>query len=1078
MAEGILFNLAGDVVEGLASLAAQELGVAWGFKDEINKLSKTASVIRAVLRDAEDHRNHNNHQLTLWLKELKDVLYDVEDLLDDFSTEALRRKLVAGNDTVKEVRLFFSKSNQLAYSLKMGHKVKALRERLDAIVADRANFHLTNHPLELPIEVRERDQTHSFVRAQEIIGRDYDKKKIVKLLLESKAKENVSIVPIVGIGGLGKTTLAKMLFNDENVVKHFELKMWVCVSEKFELKVIVQNISEAATESKPDKELQMQTLQNRLRDNIDGKKYLLVLDDVWNDDLEKWHSLKTLLLDGAKGSWIVVTTRSEAVARITGTVSSHLLRGLSRSESWSLLKQMACKEESLESNGSRLKAIGMEIADKCGGVPLALRAIGRVLYKKAEVEWVKVKDNVHKYIARPESGILPILKLSYDHLPPHLKQCFAYCSLIPKDTKFGVKRLIRYWMAQGFIQPTSGNDGDLEDVGHEYFKDLLWRYFFQADEEDEDSGNVECFIMHDLMHDLACSVAATECCVASLEAENVNERTRHASFEDRLYFSHGIPTTLLKATRVRSFIQINSGHMDLSFNQKKGGHMGQSTCSALISNFKYLRNLDLSSLAIKKLPHSIGELKHLRDLDLSGNRDIRKLPGSLCRLQNLQTLDLFGCWSLENLPSKTSRLVSLMHLNIRQCTNLCYMPRGLGKLTCLQTLCKFVVGKKKGREVCGLRELQGLNNLKGELGVSCLENAGIPELGSTYLKDKLNLKSLEFKWSRWSWTRREDEMVLECLQPPPNLEILKVEGYAGTKLSSWLSSMTMMNVTQLTLKNCTKCKHLPPLHRLSSLKLLKLSRLVALENVSETEMQKELFSAKPTTIFFPSLEELWIRDCPNLKGWWRPGDVGEASNAQRPCFPCLSELHIYMCPNLTSMPLFPSIETLYLKETRWKPLIQPTIKMKSATLKLAPSSSCSIFTPFCKLETLWLKDMEELDSLPDEFLQNLTSLWDLRIERCFNLTSMPEGMHCLTSLKHLKISTCPQLRERCRRDIGADWPNISHIQRISIDSTWFNRVRREGNSNGFQEIWQPNSADNGERNTSAASCVNSSSIED
>ncbi|MFQ6667527.1 hypothetical protein Gotur_033510 [Gossypium turneri] len=143
MAKGILFNLAGDVVEGLASLAAQEHGVAWGFKNEINKLSKTAL-----------------------LKELKDVLYDVEDLLDDFSTKALRRKLVAGNDTVKEVRLLFSKSNQLTYSLKMGHKVKALRQILDAIVANRANFYLTNHPLEPPIEVRERDQTHSFVRAQ------------------------------------------------------------------------------------------------------------------------------------------------------------------------------------------------------------------------------------------------------------------------------------------------------------------------------------------------------------------------------------------------------------------------------------------------------------------------------------------------------------------------------------------------------------------------------------------------------------------------------------------------------------------------------------------------------------------------------------------------------------------------------------------------------------------------------------------------------------------------------------------------------------------------------------------------
>ncbi|MFQ6667528.1 hypothetical protein Gotur_033511 [Gossypium turneri] len=178
--------------------------------------------------------------------------------------------------------------------------------------------------------------------------------------------------------------------------------------------------------NKPDKELQMQTLQNSLRGNIDGKKYVLVLDDVWNDDLEKWFSLKTLLLDGANGS-------------------------LSRNESWSLLKQMACKEESLESNDSHLKAIRIEIAEKCGGVPLTLREIGR---------------------------------LSYDHLPSHLKQCFAYYSLIPKDTNFRVKRLIRYWMAQGFIQRTSGNDDDLEDAGHDYFKDLLWRNFFQADEED------------------------------------------------------------------------------------------------------------------------------------------------------------------------------------------------------------------------------------------------------------------------------------------------------------------------------------------------------------------------------------------------------------------------------------------------------------------------------------------------------------------------------------------------------------------------------------------------------------------
>ena len=185
------------------------------------------------------------------------------------------------------------------------------------------------------------------MRAEEIIGRDDDKKKITDLLLQSKPEENVSVVPIIGIGGLGKTTLAKMVFQYKNIGEHFQLKMWVCVSEKFELKVIVEKIIEAATGSKPD--LQMETLQNRLRDIINGKKYLLVLDDVWNEDRGKWLNLRDLLLGGASGSWIVITTRSELVAKSTGTVSPHVLKGLSNSQSWSLLKQMAFEEQSQES---------------------------------------------------------------------------------------------------------------------------------------------------------------------------------------------------------------------------------------------------------------------------------------------------------------------------------------------------------------------------------------------------------------------------------------------------------------------------------------------------------------------------------------------------------------------------------------------------------------------------------------------------------------------------------------------------------------------------------------------------------
>ncbi|XVF37649.1 hypothetical protein REPUB_Repub20aG0027800 [Reevesia pubescens] len=686
----------------------------------------------------------------------------------------------------------------------------------------------------------------------------------------------------------------------------------------------------------------------------------------------------------------------------------------------------------------------MEIVEKCRGVPLALRAIVKVLIKRTEVEWwLKVKNNVFKYMTQPESGILPILKLSYEHLSPPLRQCFAYCSLIPKGAKFSMKDLIILWMAQGYIQLQS-RDEDPKDVGREYFMDLFWRSFFQVAKKD-DLGNLVSSTMHDPMHDLACSVAGTEFCIASLEAENVNEKTRHVSFKDELDSSWKIPSTLLKANRVRTFIPFISGNLD------------SSTCSALMYRFKYLRVLYLKFLEIEKLPHSIGKLKHLRALSLAGSNikklpsslsrlqnlqsldlrmcsNIKKLPSSLSRLQNLQTLDLDWCDRLEELPRKTTRLVSLRHLRVVRCRQLAYMPCGLGQLTCLQTLTNFVVGKT-GRGVGQLRELNGLNNLKGELHIESLQNA-IPEPGFCCLKEKLNLKSLELSWSENLRRRQDDkddainvkdEMVFECLQPHPNLEKLKVYGYLGGKISSWLSSIT--NITELILENCDECKHLPPLHQLCSLKVIRLSGLQVLENVSEIENQNELSSTESTTIFLPSLEELSIEYCPNLKGWWRSTDVGEASNAQLPCFPYLSVLYIESLPNLTSMPLFPSVRKMTLKKTSWKP-VQQTMKLKRTTSE-APSSS-SLFAPFSKLTDLVLGEIGDLDSLQEEFLKNLTSLRFLEIESCINLASIPEGMQRLTSLTELRIIDCPQLRERCGRDIGVDWPNIAHIKDISI----------------------------------------------
>ncbi|KAG4178023.1 hypothetical protein ERO13_A10G015660v2 [Gossypium hirsutum] len=239
-------------------------------------------------------------------------------------------------------------------------------------------------------------------------------------------------------------------------------------------------------------------------------------------------------------------------------------------------------------------------------------------------------------------------------------------------------------------------------------------------------------------------------------------------------------------------------------------------------------------------------------------------------------------------------------------------------------------------------------------------------------------------------------------------------------MSSWLSSIT--NLSELILDGFANCQHLPPLHQLYSLKVIRLSRLEALENVSETEMQEELVSGKSTTIFFPSLEELQIDDCPNFKGWWK-GDVGEASNPHLPCFPCLSRLTINHCPNLTTMPLFPSVTELELKNTSSKPF-QETMKLKLTKIE-APSS---ILDPRSRLEYLYIDEVKDLGSMSS--LHQLYSLKVIRLSRLEALenvskTEMQEELVSgksttifFPSLEELQIDDCPNLKGWWKGDVG------------------------------------------------------------
>jgi hypothetical protein len=305
--------------------------------------------------------------------------------------------------------------------------------------------------------------------------------------------------------------------------------------------------------------LQLNTLVNDLKKEIDGKRYLLVLDDVWNDDSLKWDDLKGLLLNGARGSRILVTTRGKKVADVAKTIEPYFLSGLNEEESWSLFRRKAF-EKGQEPENLRIREIGKEIVGKCKGIPLAIKTIGSILcFRKTEEDWLSFKNNEFSKVDQKENDILPTLRLSYDHLPSNLKQCFAYCSLYPKDYMINKEALIQQWMAQGFIKLSDENQC-IEDVGHEYFTDLLWRSFFQEVEED-DWGNIK-FKIHDLMHDLAILVAGLENRTCGINGESVVEKTHHMSFGFHLTSSSQIPNSLSKVGRMRTFLLPNQPFMD------------------------------------------------------------------------------------------------------------------------------------------------------------------------------------------------------------------------------------------------------------------------------------------------------------------------------------------------------------------------------------------------------------------------------------------------------------------------------------------------------------------------------------
>ncbi|XP_060975067.1 putative disease resistance protein RGA3 [Cannabis sativa] len=974
MAEGVLFDLAASLIEMLGSAAFEEARLLCGVKDEFQKLVGTIEVIKGVLLDAEEKMAVDN-QVKAWLKQLGDVFIFADDLVDKFHTEPLQRRLMSGNKFTRQVRLFFSSSNQLVFRFKVGHKIKDIREKLYDIRAISNNFQLTIRPIEtIVVRGSSMRETYSYVREEEVIGREDEKREIIQKLVEMDFGEDVSFIPIVGIGGLGKTTLAQYVFNDERVQKHFESKMWVCVSDVFDVKLLVGKIVNSNASNS------LENLQNELRSKLSGKKYLLVLDDVWNENGEEWHKLEMLLKCGGKGSRVLVTTRSEMVARITqSTVGPIKVKGLSEDMSWSLFKRMTFKKGQEPVEGSKEMELGMEVVKKCKGVPLAIRTIGRLLQQRlwqsgdSQKELSKFLNSEFAKIDQNENDILPTLKLSYNHLPSHLKHCFAYCRLFPKDHIIDVRELIQLWMAQGFIKHSDDKSQCLEEIGYEYFINLLWRSFFQEPKTDE-FGDIRTCKIHDLMHDLAIKVAGSNSVIIDRNSDIFDEKCLHVSL---VYFDLETNYSL----EIFEFFSQQKRLRTLLLHSCKG--LSFSKLEDFLSNFKCLRALSVPSMKIEVLPRNLCELEHLRYLNLSGNSELKVLPSSFIRLQNLQTLNLKNCNRLVRLPHNMNKLVNLRHLMIGGCNILREMPPEFGYMSSLHTLDRFVAS-----ESSGVHELSNLiNNLNGSLTIEGLWRTTNYSASKTTSKrviceGKHNLHSLTLQCN----ILEDNEMAIERLQPPSNLKVLHMSHFDGVRLGGWDSSLN--NLVKLELNLCGQCQYLPKLDQLRYLEELKIKWVKAEYMCSSGE--DDDFDAN---LFFPSLVTLQIEYCFNLKWWWWKKEVD--GNKIR-SFPRLSNLSIYHCSHLTSMPLFPTIEKVEL-HTSSSMALEDTFKMMRGRKAHNTHPNMSL------LRSIVIEYCPDLTSLLVEGIDNLPSLRSVSIRHCRNLTSVLEGIDNLPSLESIRI---------------------------------------------------------------------------
>ncbi|XP_062181736.1 putative disease resistance protein RGA4 isoform X2 [Phragmites australis] len=1026
----VLEALASYIQNMLMEMTKEEVYMLLGVSGEINKMDIKLKDLKNFLTDA-DRRNITDLSVQAWVKELRETMYDATDILDLCQLKAMERGPSRDLGCFNPL-LFFMRNPLHAHDI--GSRIKSLNQRLEEIKKRSSDFGFINlgsyedHTRKMPSSHPTSHETSGELDESGVVGEKIieDTRYLVEMLTKeeetNREYNKIMVFAIVGVGGIGKTTLAQKIFNDDIIQHEFTKKIWLSVNQEFdENKLLRTAILESGGGNQPV-DYPKSALERILKQALEGHKTLLVMDDVW--DHQVWQGvLETPLVNAlARGSRVLITTRHDMVARgMKAEEPYHHVDKLEPEDAWSLLKMQVVKHEIDKCEIDMLKDIGMSIIENCGCLPLAVKVMGGLLRQKKQTRravWEKAAKDSKWSVSKMPEQLNNAIYLSYKDLHPYLKQCFLHYSLIPRGLSIHVDSLVSMWISEGFVH---GDTDELEDLGREYYDELISRNLIDPDSRSVDQWRSS---MHDVVRSFAQYVARDEALVGHLGEINMISKLNSQKFirlSNERSETNGLEWSSLQAQKsLRTIIsigqlKINPRDSFVSFSSLRTLFVLFAHCDALLESLyqlKHLRYLCMRECGISTLPENIGMMKLLLHIDISRNESLVKLPGSIVKLRLLRHLSLDGT-RINKIPNGFKVLDNLRHLN--------GFPAHMDG------------------EWCSLEELGPLCQLN-VLVIICLENVSASSFAEkARLAEKVRLRCLTLKCTTrlgddGRLVKKEEgvsmeeqqriEEVFDELCPSPCLEILGIEGYYGRRLPRWMTSTAvapferLRTVMMYDLACCTELPH--GLCQLPCLEILQIIRAPAIKRVGPEFLQlyHHRHNHSQVAPVFPRLQELNFGEMVEWEEWeWeeqvhampalqrfhlhnsklRQLPPGLAFHAR-----ALTKLYLHHVQHLSSLENFASVVDLHVERN----------------LDLERISN---FPKLRKLDIMFCPKMKVLQGVPA--LQRL-GLDDNIME------ALPRYLKNVNPMNLLLCCSLSLLTFIASRESSLEWDKLIHIQQV------------------------------------------------